>query len=732
MARPQAPRRDSDQAPRAWPALALLVTLAAVVRLPFWLEALRLPIDGDTAIVGLMAQHGLASATFWGQPYGSPLDAWLAAPFVALLGPTPLAVRLPCFLLSLTLVPLGWALARRLHPAAAAPAAFLLACPPAYLLLLSALPPPVYPVTLPLLGLLLLGATATRKRRRGVWGRAAKRGPPDELTPADVGQGLADDAPLAVRTLLLWGLAAGLALWTHLVALAVVVPALAYLAWSARRSRAGLARVLLATLPALVLASAPWWTRLAWDPSATAVVSLGDAGGATWSHLRALLPRMHEPLLGLLGAHTPTTADDPLNHVGLPVGGAVALALLYAVGLLRAAQVARRARRGASRAGLRAAGVAALLGAALALTVLAFPWPLRAGPETIRFLTPAYLPLAVLVAWAPAAEGHRRGAWVLVLTLGLLHLVPATRLLAAWRAAGPAELLPDCRPVLRLLDERGLRRAWASYDTAWCLTYLSGERVIASQPWNERFPGAALRYRDEVRFARDVAWVLVPGADFDLPRPERFERDLRASGGAFRRTPVGQAFVYDRFVPPWPAEGRAPRGTGAAGDGDLTTRVVEPGRGPTMLRLDAPARLAAVTLASGLEPPGLPAGLALDVSADGVVFERVARLRAGLGGATAIVWANGQPMAREGLEVVSLPLHGRTVVALRLTPAPEQGPWSLAEVLLHAPAPPAAWPDDAARAAATWSERRQRLQAGARPCDAGWQFRVWLASRASR
>ena len=762
MASQPATRHDPTGAQPSWPALATLVALGAVVRLPFWVEALRLPIDGDTAIVGLMARHGLFSATFWGQPYGSPLDAWLAAPFVALLGPTPLAVRLPCFLLSLALVPLGWALARRLHPAAAAPAAFLLACPPAYLLLLSALPPPVYPVTLPLLGLLLLGAlrlgrqqaTATGNQESAIGGsgtaersgapqfnedRTWRGGPssrarpsPHSVSASPLERSFAPRGTTLGLGLILWGLLAGLALWTHLVALVVVLPALAHLAWPARRSRADLARILLTTLPALLFASAPWWTRLAWDPSATAVVSLGDDSAATWRHLRALLPRLHEPLLGLLGAHTPTTADDPVNHVGLPAGATAALALLYATGLLRAAQVARRAARGGSPTGRRVAAVAALLGAALALTLLAFPWPLRAGPETLRFLTPAYLPLAVLVAWAPAAEGHRRGAWVLVLALGLLHLVPATRLLGAWRAAGPERpLLPDCRPVLRLLDERGLRRVWASYDTAWCLTYLSGERVIASQPWNERFPGAALRYRDEVRFARAVAWVLVPGADFDLPRPERFEPGLRASGGAFRRTAVGQALVYDRFVPPFPAQGRPLPGTGAAGDGDLATRTVEPGRGPTTLRLDAHAPLSAVTLVGGLEPPGLPVGLTLEISADGVAFERVGRLRPGRA-ATALVWANGQPMARDGLEVVSLPLHGRSVAALRLTPTPEQGPWSLAEVLLHAPAPPAAWSDDAPLAATSWTQRRQRLLAEPRARDAGWQFRVWLANRSLR
>ena len=59
--------------------IPLAVLLAVAVRAPFWAEALRTPVDGDTAIIGLMARHLGRGTTMWGQPYGSPLEAWLAA-----------------------------------------------------------------------------------------------------------------------------------------------------------------------------------------------------------------------------------------------------------------------------------------------------------------------------------------------------------------------------------------------------------------------------------------------------------------------------------------------------------------------------------------------------------------------------------------------------------------------------------------------------------------------------
>jgi hypothetical protein len=64
------------------PRLLLALALATAVRAPFWAEALRTPLDGDAAIQGLMARHPFESLTLWGQPYGSPLEAWITVPFV--------------------------------------------------------------------------------------------------------------------------------------------------------------------------------------------------------------------------------------------------------------------------------------------------------------------------------------------------------------------------------------------------------------------------------------------------------------------------------------------------------------------------------------------------------------------------------------------------------------------------------------------------------------------------
>ena len=48
--------------------LPLAVLLGLAVRVPFWVEALRTPLDGDGAIIGLMARHLGQGTTMWGQP----------------------------------------------------------------------------------------------------------------------------------------------------------------------------------------------------------------------------------------------------------------------------------------------------------------------------------------------------------------------------------------------------------------------------------------------------------------------------------------------------------------------------------------------------------------------------------------------------------------------------------------------------------------------------------------
>ena len=461
--------------------LLAVLLLAAAVRAPLWSFAARASVDGDTAIVGLMARHPLHGTTMWGQPYGSPVDGWVAAPFVAALGPTPLAVRIPYALLALALVALAGVLGEIAVAGAGIPAALLVACPSAYVLLLSALPPPLYPTTLVLLAAVLVLA-------------------------AGAAESFETTAPARRGRLILLGALAGLAVWTHLMSLATVAVVgfvLGHRAWRTRGHGA-----IAWALVAFLATCAPWWMAAVREPSATAVLGVAHEGTPVLAHAARVARRLHEPVAAVLGLWSPLTADEGERTVAAPLLARVVLA----AGWLAAAA--------AGWVFLRRRPIAAMLAGAIVLTIVAFPFPVRSEPYTVRFLTPIVVPLAVLAAAGAVRMAGPARAWLLVAPLCALQLWTGARLLGEWRRAGPEALVPDCARVLDVLRGQRLARAYASYHTAYCLTYTSGETVVASPPWNERFWGYPMPYLDEVR-AADARGV--------GPRPRRGLRAPRAA-----------------------------------------------------------------------------------------------------------------------------------------------------------------------------------------------------------
>ena len=385
---------------------------------------------------------------------------------------------------------------------------------------------------------------------------------------------------------------------------------------------------------------------------------MADRDETALAHLAATAPRLHEPLGGVLGTHVPVVADSEDFVLHAPGWAAGLTVLLYGFLLV----LAGRAASG------RHASLLYFLAAGLALLV--FPLPVRSAPHTLRFLTPLYLPVAALVAWAAAPRGASRRAWVAVLGLAVLHLGLGAQLLSTWRRLDRAEapfLLQDLGPARRALEEAGVRHAYASYGPAFRLTWESGERVVASPPWNDRFRHWPLPLLDEVRFAKNVAWVLTPAIPSGLPPPDELEQTLRRLGGRWRRADAGRAVVFHAFVPPFAPEAVPWPGAGAAGDGDLRT-FVEPDPAATFeLRLPAPRPLTGVTLLAALDGPRLPRSADVQVSADGLSFETVASRRR-REERLDLRWVNGHPQAVIDHDVIAIPLGGRAVLALRVVP----------------------------------------------------------------
>ncbi|WP_229791565.1 DUF423 domain-containing protein [Micromonospora fulviviridis] len=111
--RPRTPRRTRLPA-----LLALLVGLAGVGYRLALLLADAPPTNSDEATMGLAALHIARGdgfpVWFYGQAYMGTLEAYLAAPLVALAGPSVLVLRLPTLALYALFLALSWRLTRRL------------------------------------------------------------------------------------------------------------------------------------------------------------------------------------------------------------------------------------------------------------------------------------------------------------------------------------------------------------------------------------------------------------------------------------------------------------------------------------------------------------------------------------------------------------------------------------------------------------------------------------------
>jgi hypothetical protein len=277
-----------------------------------------------------------------------------------------------------------------------------------------------------------------------------------------------------------------------------------------------------------------------------------------------------------------------------------------------------------------------------------------------------------------------------------------------------------------VLESHGVRHAYASYGPAFRLTWESGERIVASPPWNDRFRHWPLPLLDDVRFAKNVAWLLTLSVPSGLPAPAELEQAMARLGGRFRREQAGAAVVYHAFVPPFSPAVEPWPGAGAVSDRDLRTFVAPAPGAPLELRLETPRPLLGVTLVAALDGPRLPRSADVLVSADGQAFETVASRRR-REERQDLRWLNGHPQAVIDHDVFAMPLGGRPVVALRVV-ALEDEPWRLGEVLLHVEPGRQAW-DEWLPPAASWDERRRALVERPLPDREDWYSRVLLAAR---
>jgi Dolichyl-phosphate-mannose-protein mannosyltransferase len=496
--------------------LVALLLLGLVVRLAIIFSPLG-ELDGDEAVVGLMARHiaflGERPVFYYGQPYLGSLEAFSVAPFFVLFDSNTLALKLVPTAYSLGFLVLSGLLARRLFGTGPALATV------AYL----ALPPSMWAVW--------------STKARGGYAELLFLG--EALLLATLALGDSTSRRLA----LLWGLLAGLAFWTHLLAIVYLLPAAAYLllrrraAWRPAELALLAGGAVLGMLPLLlhnVLSGYPTLMALLQPPD----IPLDPAA----QFVRFF--RVGIPVLAGLGQ--PTTSDVLFDQdwPRRPAGQAwVALLLIVvlAAGLAMHVRSVRELVRGKPTD----SGPALLL--LLALVVPPVVAVTRFGffVSEPRYALPLYaaVPLLAAALWRFARGPLLAGAAVAaVLALNVWSMLSTD--VRLWRPQDALDSTVATRAELvRSVTSEDRHQLYTDYWIGYPIMFETRETVLAyviSGGYNRYLPPA-----DNVQRTPNPAWVFTPGSEAE----RAFLDQLRSVGGQARVSDIAAYRVYTDVQP---------------------------------------------------------------------------------------------------------------------------------------------------------------------------------------
>ncbi len=644
-----------------WGIVAALLALAVVVRASAMFYG---SISPDDATVALMAKHVLSGenfpAFFYRQTYMGSLNGIHLVPALYLFGPSPLLVRLNAIAWSL-LLPLGlYHLGRRIFGEPTGLATLALAAVPPFLL--------VYWST--------VAEPHLETNVFGVW-----------LLLLALAAVTAPSEPARTRALVVFGLLGGLALWTNVKALVILVPALAVLALRAPRALVG--RGGLSMAGGFALGTMPAWLfyLVHGDRAEGTLGSVANVLGVSVDLSPARLGGfVDNTVLPLMGTYYwgPWTR---LRWAGLAANCAVyVLAVGLALGELAG-------RRHAARPIRRASGLALLL-LTLAVSLAAVyvsEIARRPTAETSRYALPAYIPLLVLAGALVARASRRSRAAATGLLAFLLLFAGWTSLAFLWplspklraRESAKASAYEEVRRVLATRPVEALYVDETFNALVWA--FLLDRPTVSALTTDLYAPNA---------LAADAASRIDILAVTD---PVNVERGLAALGATSRQTTIARWRLFEDVLTPARAYRMAPR-TGwrvvgdqrvpaSVADGDLGT-VWPPPRpnGPrdVVVDLGRPHEVARLIFW-----PSLPSSevfpLLLSASVDGTRWEPLGTVPT-LPRQPGFV-ASGRPVFRPRNGWLELVVSSRLLRYVRIEPEEPVGdaPWGISELHVYGP-----------------------------------------------
>ncbi len=506
-----------------WAILIILICLAVLLRLGFYFYGLaKLPLSSDEAWPTLMAMHilkGEFPVMYWGQTYMGTQESYIAAPLIYLFGPAKWVVRLYPLFFSFLFVFISYRLACLIFNRPVGVLTLcLLAVPVPYLAMCGVTIAPDNYLAVTTLGSIALWWTLRLASLESPRGHAG----------------------------VVLGAILGYAFWLHLLIISFIVCSLLYLFFNDKKLF--LRRYFWGLVLAFLVTSLPLW----WFNIRNGFVTFHDVGRTTgwlrtWEYTRIAVSYTGQFFTG----QRIMLYGDSCHNVILPQALFYALGIVWCGLILMAIIINRKGLLRLFGFSIKGSRGAPLLFMVAVVSIAVFAHSSRSSSNDARYLLPLMAVLPILGAFGiwQVYKRFRSGSIILTLFIMTCQLWGNVQLAHAWHdpalIAGPLEL-PDTRPLIAAMEKHGIRRAYAHYWLSYRLTCETAEKIIVSEPFNERFPGNHVQYLDEVSQAEKIAFITHP----TLFPPSNFEPYLQKIGGSYKKGTLGPFTVYYDFMPP--------------------------------------------------------------------------------------------------------------------------------------------------------------------------------------
>lgn len=521
-----------------------ILLLGLILRaLFFWVGAQHIPPSSDEALTILIAQAirgGEMPLLFWGAPYQFPLESYLIAPFTSFLPPNAIGARTILLLIGGA----GWILfvmgALRAFRSRRAQlmTILLVSLPSPYVLTLtSGYFIPEYTVSYGLCAVLLL-----------LFLKSSERAEKSSL-----------ERQFFEETVVCSGFLSGLALSTHLILLPFMLPY--SFAMIVRESlQTTLHRAIQYTLP-FILGFLPYiLTYQSAHAFATEVTGSASLSEILKRLTSGILPQALGPVLGT----TVSPFPDLIVARGYLSGFSLGILLFFTAFLLGGVFIRTRshlysfAQRRFCQPKLSDIAMGTII-----INIAAFLLSSRSDSSSFRYLLPIGWVFPFLIGTGleavsrqgPSELTPRIASFLNSILLGvssfllLTYCLHSSQILQGWRSedfANKRELF-KVQPVIRFLTNRDIHHCYSTFWFVNRFTFESDGALECSPPFNDRFFGWPLPYKERVKLQNDNMAYVLTESQYSRLKASKFRAMLEKAEIRAKERVIGDFVVFKDF-----------------------------------------------------------------------------------------------------------------------------------------------------------------------------------------